>query len=85
MSDDFFLLANLHSLAQQNGNGIAPELMLQMSEEASQNVQGAEIVKLAALHERPFRTKSFRSSRQEATVINFPPTRWQRNGSQGGG
>lgn len=81
MRDELDLMVDPHKLAQQSGDGLVPELMQQLSNEVSQNIRIAEIVRLPGLHERQENTKLVRSSRHEATVINFPPTKWQRNGS----
>lgn len=79
MNDDGFLLVGLHKLAQQNGDGLVPELLerLQTADTVLQHT--AVIVPLPGLHERTNKPISHRSPYGEATIINFPAPKWWRN------
>lgn len=79
MDDERFFMLGLRMLAQDNGDGLLPEL-LERLEAADANLQhSAEIVKLPGLHEREHRPISHRSPVGDAMIISFPVPKWQRN------
>ncbi|MBR0554831.1 hypothetical protein J5J10_03985 [Ciceribacter sp. L1K23] len=85
MSDEKHFLTGLHKLAQQNGDGLIPELLDRLAAADTNLQHSAEIVKLPGLHERPNAPMSRWSPSGDAVVINFPAPRWQRNAERKNG
>lgn len=85
MDDDTFMLASLHKIAQQNGDGLVPGLLERLSNTSHEVVHSAEIVRLPGLHERGGKPMYRWSLNHKATVINFPVPKWQRNGGRKSG
>lgn len=85
--DDFdaTLLIDLHKLAAQNGDGLAPALHERLADAQALRNHGAEIVPLPGLHQRAAKPMSQRLPYGEATIINFPAPRWQRNAARKNG
>ncbi len=86
--DDFdaTLLIDLHKLAAQNGDGLAPALYERLADaQALRDDHSAEIVPLPGLHQRAAKPMSQRLPYGEATIINFPAPRWQRNAARKNG
>ncbi|MCL6707233.1 hypothetical protein M8R20_09505 [Pseudomonas sp. R2.Fl] len=85
MSDEKFLLVGLHKLAQQNGDGLVPELLERLQATDTSLQHSAEIVMLPGLHQRVQKAISSRSPRSDATIISFPAPKWQRNAGRRSG
>lgn len=88
-SFDADMLIGLHKLAEQNGDGLIPELLERLQDlEARQRElegHGAEVIVLPGLHERPNSRRSIISSRfDDNVVIAFPAPRWQKNAERRG-
>lgn len=82
MSDDDLdatLLIGLHKLAGHNCEGLSPALHERLADAQSVRQHTAEIVALPGLHQRPSTPISSRLPYGDATIINFPAPRWQRN------
>lgn len=85
MMDDEFdpaLLVGLHKLASQNGDGLAPALHERLIDRQAQRETAAEIIPIPALHERKAKPNYQRSSWGDATIIDFPAPKWQRNAAR---
>ncbi len=82
MTDDDFdttLLIGLHKLSAQNCDGLMPALHERLADVQAERQHSAEIVTLPGLHQRPAKPMSIRLPYGEATIINFPAPKWQRN------
>lgn len=93
MSDrdfDPMMLIGLHKLAEQNGDGLVPQLLERMTDMAAGRWQQADVVALPELHERPqSRGQALANGSRGGygradNVVAFPAPRWQRNAERRG-
>jgi hypothetical protein len=85
MDDDRFFMLGLRMLAQDNGDGLLPELLERLQATDTSLQHSAEIVMLPGLHQRTQRTNSSQSPQCDATIISFPAPKWQRNAGRKSG
>jgi hypothetical protein len=83
---DTFYLVGIHKLAEQVGDGLAPQLLERASDMRSRRLATAEIIRLPGLHERPISRNQVLADglrdgarRPDARILRFPLARWQRN------
>lgn len=79
---DSAMLVGLHKLASENGDGLAPALHERLIDRQAQRAVSAEIIPIPPLHKRKAKPNYLQSPWGDATIIDFPAPKWQRNAAR---